>query len=61
MHFVRDLKYLSEYNLLLTFKDGSLRQVDLAIRVSSWIIPVPSKTTRSTKDHEPTRTGTREL
>ena len=30
MHFVRDVKYLSEYKLLLTFEDGSLRQVDLA-------------------------------
>ncbi|MDQ2920975.1 MAG: DUF2442 domain-containing protein [Acidobacteriota bacterium] len=30
MHFVKDAKYLSEYKLLLTFEDGSLRQVDLA-------------------------------
>jgi hypothetical protein len=30
MHFVKDVKYLSEYKLLLTFEDGSLRQVDLA-------------------------------
>jgi hypothetical protein len=30
MHFVKDVKYLSEYELLLTFEDGSLRQVDLA-------------------------------
>ena len=30
MHFVKDLKYLSDYKLLLTFEDGSLRQVDLA-------------------------------
>jgi hypothetical protein len=29
MHFVRDVKYLSEYKLVLTFEDGSLRQVDL--------------------------------
>jgi len=30
MHSVKDVKYLSDYNLLLTFEDGSLRQVDLA-------------------------------
>ena len=30
MHFVKDVKYLSEYKLLLTFDDESLRQVDLA-------------------------------
>ena len=30
MHFVKDVKYLSEYKLLLTFEDDSLRQVDLA-------------------------------
>ena len=30
MHFLKDVKYLSEYKLLLTFGDGSLRQVDLA-------------------------------
>jgi hypothetical protein len=29
MHFVKDVKYLSEYKQLLTFED-SLRQVDLA-------------------------------
>jgi hypothetical protein len=29
-HFVKDVKYLSEYKLLLTFADDSLRQVDLA-------------------------------
>jgi Protein of unknown function (DUF2442) len=30
MHFVKDVKYLSEYKLLLTFEDDTLRQVDLA-------------------------------
>lgn len=30
MHFVKDVKYLSEYKLVLTFEDSSLRQVDLA-------------------------------
>lgn len=30
MHFVRDVKYLSEYKLLLTFEDGDVREVDLA-------------------------------
>lgn len=30
MHFVKDVKYLSKYKLLLTFEDDSLRQVDLA-------------------------------
>jgi len=30
MHFVKDVKYLSEYKLLLAFEDDSLRQVDLA-------------------------------
>ena len=30
MHFVKDVKYLSEYKLRLTFEDGSSRQVDLA-------------------------------
>jgi len=29
MHFVRDVEYLSEYKLLLSFEDGSRRQVDL--------------------------------
>lgn len=29
MHYVRDVKYLSDYKLLLSFEDGSLRQVDL--------------------------------
>lgn len=29
MHFVRDVKYLSEYRLLLTFEDGNVRSVDL--------------------------------
>ena len=30
MHFVKGVKYLAEHKLLLTFEDGSLRQVDLA-------------------------------
>ena len=30
MHFVKNAKYLSEYKLLLTFEDDTLRQVDLA-------------------------------
>ncbi len=30
MHFVKDVKYLSEYKLLLTFEDGNLRLVDFA-------------------------------
>ena len=30
MHFVKDVKYLSDYKLLLTFEDDTLRQVDLA-------------------------------
>ena len=30
MHFVKDAKYLSEFKLLLTFEDGSVREVDLA-------------------------------
>ncbi|MBA3714778.1 MAG: DUF2442 domain-containing protein [Pyrinomonadaceae bacterium] len=29
MHFVKGVKYLAEYKLLLSFEDGSLRQVDL--------------------------------
>ncbi len=29
MHFVRDVSYISEYKLLLTFEDGSKRIVDL--------------------------------
>ena len=29
MHFVREVEYLSEYRLLLSFEDGSRRQVDL--------------------------------
>ena len=33
MHFVKDVKYLSEYKLLLTFDDGSQRQVDLALHL----------------------------
>ena len=34
MHFVKDVKYLSEYKLLLSFEDGSLRQVDLEPHLS---------------------------
>ena len=30
MHFVKNLKYLSNYKHELTFEDGSVRQVDLA-------------------------------
>jgi hypothetical protein len=30
MHVVKDVTYLSEYKLLLTLEDDSLRQVDLA-------------------------------
>jgi hypothetical protein len=30
MHFLKAVKYLSDYNLLLTFEDDTLRQVDLA-------------------------------
>ncbi|HKZ84955.1 MAG TPA: DUF2442 domain-containing protein [Anaerolineae bacterium] len=29
MHFVRDAKHVSGYELLLTFEDGSVRRVDL--------------------------------
>lgn len=29
MHFVRDARYLVDYELLLTFEDGSVRRVDL--------------------------------
>jgi len=29
MHFVKGVKYLSEYKLLLTFEDGNRREVDL--------------------------------
>jgi hypothetical protein len=29
MHFVKDVDYVSEYKLLLTFDDGSVRRVDL--------------------------------
>jgi hypothetical protein len=29
MHFVKDVAYVSEYKLLLTFEDGSVRLVDL--------------------------------
>ena len=29
MHFVKDVSYISGYQLLLTFEDGSVRQVDL--------------------------------
>ena len=29
MHFVRDVSYVSEYKLLLSFEDGSVRLVDL--------------------------------
>lgn len=29
MHFVRAVKHVSEFKLLLTFEDGSLRQADL--------------------------------
>ena len=30
MHFVRDVKYLSDYKLQLKFEDGAVREVDLA-------------------------------
>lgn len=33
MHLVKDVKYLSDYKLQLTFEDGSVRQVDLATRL----------------------------
>jgi hypothetical protein len=29
MHFVKDVKYVSGYKLLLTFEDGSVRLTDL--------------------------------
>ena len=29
MHFVKDVKYISGYKLLLTFEDGSARLADL--------------------------------
>jgi len=29
VHFVRDARYLVDYELLLTFEDGSVRRVDL--------------------------------
>ena len=29
MHFVKDVKYVSEYKLLLSFDDGSVKLVDL--------------------------------
>ena len=30
MHFVRDVKYMSDYKLQLKFEDGAVREVDLA-------------------------------
>ena len=30
MHFVRDVKYVGDYKLRLTFEDGSVREVDLS-------------------------------
>ena len=30
MHFVQNVRYLSDYKLQLKFEDGSVRQVDLA-------------------------------
>lgn len=29
MHFVKDVSYISEYKLLLTFEDGDVKLVDL--------------------------------
>ena len=29
MHFVRDVKYVSEYKLLLTFEDGVVKLIDM--------------------------------
>lgn len=29
MHFVKDVKYVSEYKLLLTFEDGIVKLVDM--------------------------------
>ncbi len=37
MQFVKDAAYISEYKLLLTFKDGSVRIVDLAPRLDGEI------------------------
>lgn len=30
MHFVKTVKYVADYQLVLTFEDGSVRRVDLA-------------------------------
>lgn len=30
MHFVKTVKYVADYQLILTFEDGSVRRVDLA-------------------------------
>ncbi len=30
MHYVRDVKYISEYELQVSFEDGTVRHVDLA-------------------------------
>jgi hypothetical protein len=33
MHFVRAVKYLSDYKLQLKFEDGTVREVDLALHL----------------------------
>ena len=48
MHFVREMKYLSEYKLLLTFEDGSARQVDLAAHLDGEVFE-PLKDLRNFK------------
>ena len=30
MHFVKDVQYISDFKLALTFEDGSVRAIDLA-------------------------------
>lgn len=37
MHFVKNATYVSEYKLLLTFEDGSVRLVDLKLHLDGEI------------------------
>lgn len=37
MHFVKEVAYVSDYKLLLSFEDGSVRLVDLADELDSEI------------------------
>ena len=50
MHFVRDVKYVGDYKLRLTFEDGSLREVDLSQHLDGEVFE-DRKSTRLNSSH----------